>query len=333
VELHCYYSFSSTDRVSERLRKAAAGWHDISALGDAQAAHLIRKDGIDILVDLAGHTSHNRLGIFARKPAPVQASWLGYFNTTGLPAMDYFLSDPHSSPPGQETFFTEALLRLPRTRFCYEPWEWTPEVNELPALSSGAVTFGSLNNLAKLNEGVLALWSRLLAAVPGSRLLIQAQALDDEPNRARFAALAARAGMDPARLELRPFAPLEQAMHAYHRIDIALDPFPFCGGMTSFEALWMGVPVVTLEQPMIAGRQTLSMLRNLQLDELVADSEARYLGIAAALAVDLPRLAELRRGLRPRFAASPLADYAGQARALEGALRAMWRDWARLPPR
>jgi protein O-GlcNAc transferase len=278
-------------------------------------------------VDLAGHTSHNRLGVFARKPAPLLVSWLGYFNTTGLDSFDYFLTDPWSSPPGQETYFVEQLLRLPHTRFCYEPWEFVPEVNALPALERGHVTFGCFNNLSKLNDRVLALWARVLQAVPGSRLVIQAQSLNDIPNRERFAQLAVSLGIARERLELREFMPLDQAALAYHGIDIALDPFPFSGGMTSFEALWMGVPVVTLEQPLIAGRQTLSMLHNLGLPELVAKSEQDYVAITAGLAGDPQNLAALRAGLRPRFAASPLADYDAFARDLATAFRGMWRNW------
>lgn len=327
IELHCYYNFPSADVVTERLRTAATAWRNVHPLTDEELADQIAADGIDILVDLAGHTSYNRLGVFARKPAPLLVSWLGYFNTTGLDSFDYFITDPWSSPPGQEAYFVEQLLRLPHTRFCYEPWEFVPEINALPALERGHVTFGCFNNLSKLNERVLALWARVLQAVPNSRLVIQAQSLNDNPNRERFSQQAASLGIARERLELRDFVPLEQAARAYHGIDIALDPFPFCGGMTSFEALWMGVPVVTLEQPLIAGRQTLSMLHNLGLPELVAKNEQDYVAIATGLAGDPEKLAALRAGLRPRFAASPLADYDAFARDLATALRGMWRNW------
>jgi predicted O-linked N-acetylglucosamine transferase (SPINDLY family) len=181
--------------------------------------------------------------------------------------------------------------------------------------------------LSKVNTQVLRLWARVLAAVPQSRLILQAAALDDAPNRERFVRIAENAGIPAGRLELRGFQPVNIAPLVYHDIDIALDPFPFCGGMTSFEALWMGVPVVTLQQPTIAGRQTIAMLANLGLDELVAADADQYVGIAAALAQDLPRLAGLRQALRPRFAGSPLQDYAKFTRAMEKALRTMWRDW------
>jgi protein O-GlcNAc transferase len=200
-----------------------------------------------------------------------------------------------------------------------------PAVNALPAGESGPVTFGCFNNLAKINERVLKLWARLLAQVPGSRLVLQAGALSDPINRARFRTIAVGRGIHTDQLELRPFAPLEDAAAAYHDIDIALDPFPFCGGMTSLDALWMGVPVVTLPQTMIAGRQTAAMLENLGLQELIAASEAQYLEIALGLANDLPRLAALRAGLRERFRASPLADAERFTRDLETAYRGMWR--------
>ena len=323
----CYYNFPHKDVVTEQLMTHAAHWRDVAALSDEQLHALIRSDNIDILVDLAGHTIHNRLLVFARRAAPLQVSWLGYFNTTGLASMDYFISDYASSPPGQENYYTEILLRLPDTRFCYQPSEFMPPVNVLPAVRAGRISFGCCNNLSKLNERVLRLWGRLLVAVPNSRLLLQTSALDDAPNCERFSRLAERAGLPPGRLELRGFQPVEIAPQAYHDIDIALDPFPFCGGMTSLEALWMGVPVVTLEQEMIAGRQTLSLLANLGLEELVAADEDSYVAIAASLAGDTTRLAALRHTLRPRFAASPLQDYAKFTRAMEAAFRAMWQDW------
>jgi predicted O-linked N-acetylglucosamine transferase (SPINDLY family) len=327
IDLYCYYNFPSSDVVTARVRQAATVWREVHALEDAALAAQVEADAIDILVDLAGHTTLNRLGLFARKPAPLQVSWLGYFNSTGLPTFDAFLSDPYSSPPGQDAWFVEPLLRLPHTRFCYQPWEFMPEVNALPARNAGHVSFGCFNNLAKLNDQVLSLWARVLEAVPDATLVVQAQSLNDAPNRERFASRAEALGIPRARLALRDFVPLQQAPLGYHGIDIALDPFPFCGGMTSFESLWMGVPVVTLEQPLIAGRQTLSMLHNLGLQELVAPSEDDYVRIAAGLAADLPRLETLRRELRPRFAASALADYDGFARDWAAALRGLWRQW------
>lgn len=327
VETFCYYNYPRSDAMTERMRRAAHRWRDIAALDDATVVDAIRADRIDILVDLAGHTRYTRLPAFARRPAPVQVSWLGYFNTTGLATMDYFVTDPVSSPPGQERYFVERLVRLPATRFCYEPPEFLPEVNALPARTKGHVTFGCLNPLAKLNDRVLALWAEILAAAPGARLLLQASAFNDPVMQRDFPARAAALGIASERLELRRFVPVEEAARSYHDIDIALDPFPFCGGMTSLDALWMGVPVVTLPQVMIAGRQTASMLANLGLPELMAGDEAAYVAAAADLARDLDRLGALRAGLRERFRRSPLADYARFTRALEHAFAEMWEAW------
>ena len=327
VEVSCYYNFAGEDMVTSQLKSLAEHWRAVVGIDDDALCAQIRADRIDILVDLAGHTTHNRLLAFARKPAPIQVSWLGYFNTTGLATMDYFISDPWSSPAGQERYYVERLLRLPHTRFCYQPPQYMPEVGPLPAESHDHVTFGCLNNLSKLNEKVLALWGEVLRAVPTSKLLLQAAALDDAPNRVRFGELCAKHGIAPGRLELRGFAPIEQAQASYAEIDIALDPFPFCGGMTSLEALWLGVPVITLAGETIASRQSASMLMNLGLRELIAEDTMQYVKNAAQLARDLPRLAGLRAGLRSRFANSPLMDYAGFARELEAAYRDMWLAW------
>jgi len=327
VEVFCYYNFGRQDAMTERIRRTADHWREVAGQSDEELAARIRADGIDILVDLAGHTSQHRLLVLARRPAPIQVSWLGYFTTTGLDTVDYFVTDPHSSPAGQDAWFTEKLVRLPHTRFCYEPWEGMPEANFPPATRGGAVTFGSLNNLAKLNQQVLELWGRVLAAVPDSRLMLQAHGLGDAANRERFIALAADAGMPVERLDLRPFEFMQAGASAYHGIDIALDPFPFCGGLTSFDALWMGVPVVTLPQALIAGRQTASMLANLGCGELIARDATDYVRIAAALAADRARLGAYRATLRDRFRASPLADYAAFTRHLEQAYRRMWRGW------
>jgi predicted O-linked N-acetylglucosamine transferase (SPINDLY family) len=237
-----------------------------------------------------------------------------------------------SSPPGQERYFVERLVRLPATRFCYEPPEFLPAVNALPALSRGHVTFGCLNALAKLNDRVLALWARILAAAPSARLLLQAAALDDPLVQRDFRARATAHGIAAERLELRPFVPVERAAYTYHEIDVALDPFPFCGGMTTLDALWMGVPVVTLPQVMIAGRQSASILANLGLSELTAADEAGYVSIAAGLAYDLDRLAALRAGLRERFRVSPLVDYARFTADLEHAFTGMWNAWLEASP-
>jgi len=326
-ETYCYHNHPRADAMTERVRRAAAHWRDVADLDDATLAERIRADRIDVLVDLAGHTARTRLGVFARRGAPVQVSWLGYWSTTGLATMDYFVTDPHASPPGQERYFVEALERLPATRWCYVAPESMPAVNPLPAGQSGPVTFGCFQRLAKLNVRVLELWARILAQVPGAQLVLQADALRDPIHNARIRTLAVGRGIPSERLVLRAPGTAEEGAAGYRDIDIALDPFPFCGGMASLEALWMGVPVVTLPQATIAGRETTAVLANLGLDELVAADEARYLEIAVGLARDLARLAALRAGLRERFRASPLADAARFTRDLEAAYRGMWEKW------
>ena len=324
VEVFCYYNFPGADDITARIRRSAQHWRDIINTNDRDVAGMIRHDRIDILVDLAGHTTRNRLPALARKPAPVMVEWLGYYCTTGIPAFDWFISDPWSSPEAQQAWFTEKLYRLPHTRFCYEPYSFLPPVSDLPALKNGHITFGCLNNLSKLNNEVLSLWAAVMQQTPGSRLIIQAQALDDAPNRARFAAQAAACGLPMRRVELRGFVTLDKAALAYHEIDIALDPVPFCGGMTSLESLWMGVPVITLEQPLVAGRQTLSMLHNVGMEDCIAADREAYAGIAVRLASDTTQLAARRAALRERMRASPLLDYAGFTRDLEAAYRSMW---------
>ena len=327
-EIVCYYNYPSADAVSNRIRAAADRWVDIHQWNDAQLTRRIREEGIDILVDLAGHTSYGRLRAYADKPAPVQVSWLGYFSTTGLVQMDAFITDPHSSPPGQDAWFSEKLLRLPDTRFTFEAHEFYPPPGAPRHCRPGAVSFGCLNNLAKLNDRVLAAWSGILEQLPESTLLIQAQALEDAPNREAFLSRCERAGIAASRVEIRRWSKLEEAARSYHDIDIALDPFPFCGGMTSFDALWMGVPVVTLAGQLLAGRQTAAMLANLGLSDLIAADTPSYVTLAVALATDSARLDRLRESLRPTFAASPLCDHEKFTRALESAFLELWRQWA-----
>jgi predicted O-linked N-acetylglucosamine transferase (SPINDLY family) len=330
-EIFCYHSHRDHDAVTAHVKALADGWREVAGVADADLRAQIRADRIDILVDLAGHTTHGRVTAFAVRSAPVQVSWLGYFNTTGLPTMDYFVTDPHSSPPEQDRCFTERLVRLPHTRFCYQPPAFAPAVGPLPAQARGHVTFGCFNNIAKLNENVLRLWARVLAAVPGSRLEIRSIGLADTPNAERLRAAFAQHSVTPDRIALHPYAAQADLLAAYNGIDLALDPFPFGGGLTSLEALWMGVPVVTLAQAMIPGRQTLCFLRNTGLDECIADDEDAYLASARTLAGNPAHLAAIRAGLRPRMQASPLTDATGYTRDLESAYRRLWHDWVAGP--
>jgi protein O-GlcNAc transferase len=315
------------DALTVRIRQTVDVWRPTAGLDDAALADLIRADGIDILVDLSGHTGGNRLAVFARKPAPVQASWIGYFNTTGLDAIDYVLTDAANVPPGAEQWFTEQVVRLPAGRFCYAAPDDAPAVAPPPSRARGAVTFGSFNNLSKLTPAVIALWAQVVRAVPEARLLLKWRSLADPRERARLLAEFDTAGLAPERIELRPYSPHEAMLAEYADLDIALDPFPFTGGLTSCEALWMGVPVVTLPGSRPVSRQTLGLLAQIGLDALAARDPADYVAIAAGLARDPARLAELRATLRSRMAASPLSDGPTFARGLEAAYRALWRRW------
>ena len=327
VETVCYSNSARADDMTERLRAAAGDWRSLVGVSDEAAAAMIRRDGVDILVDLSGHTAENRLPLFTRRPAPVQASWLGYPGTTGLSAIDYLLMDAVATPPGGERWCSEAVVRLPYGRFCYAAPDYAPAVADPAARGDGPVTFGSFNNLAKIGPEVVRLWAAVLAATPGSRLVLKWRSLGEASTRRRIAQAFEVEGVAPERLDLRGQTRHPQMLAEYGGIDIALDPFPFCGGLTSCEALWMGVPVVTLPGERPASRQTLGFLQTLGLDDLAARSPADYVRIAAALAADPQRRAALRRDLRPRMAASPLCDSHRFTPALEAAFRQMWRRW------
>lgn len=325
-EVFCYSNLTRADATTERLRGLTDHWRDIAHLSDADVAALIGKDGIDILVDLAGHTAHNRLLVFARKPAPVQVAYLGYPDTTGLTVIDYRLTDALADPPGtSERFHTEALARLPQAFLTYQPPIVSPEIGALPAAANGYVTFGSFNNAAKVNEAVIALWARLLQALPSARLVLKAIQLGDAGTSERFRARFAEHGVAPARIQtLGAFTAEEDHLKAYQLIDIALDPFPYNGTTTTCEALWMGVPTITFGGATHAGRVGLSLLTQAGLPDLIADSPEHYLVLAMELAQDLPRLQELRQGLRGCMAASALCDAKGFTHALEATCRGMW---------
>lgn len=324
VEVFAYGAGRVVDWVSEAIRRAAT-FHDVSLLDDAAVAARIAQDQVDVLVDLSGHTGGSRLTVFAHRPAPVQVSWLGYFATTGLPVMDAVLLDDWHAPPGMEAQFSEAIVRLPGGRFCYTPVPFAPAVAEPPCLTRGAVTFGCFNNTAKLNGAVYALWARLLQAVPGSRLVLKWRTFQDDGLCAAVRRSFASLGIAAERLELRPASFHADLLKEYADIDIALDPFPFSGGLTSCEALWMGVPVVTWPQSRVVGRQTYAFLSAIGLADLAATDADGYVAIAAALASDPDRLRQLRHGLRPRMTASPLCDVVGFTRRLEAAYQQLFR--------
>jgi predicted O-linked N-acetylglucosamine transferase (SPINDLY family) len=325
-ELFVYDATVVRDRKTDELRALVPNWREIDKQPTGALPQLVEDDGIDILVDLAGHTPNNRLMSFAFKPAPVQASWLAYPGSTGLAEIDYLISDPHTSPPQFDHHASETVWRLPHTRFCYQPPAALPEpATKLPGRP---VTFGSFNNISKLNLEVLDLWRRILAAVPDSRLLIKSFSIDDPEARRRFESDLATAGLPASRVELRGASTYLDNFADYGEIDIALDPFPFCGGLTSLDALWMGVPVVTLEQELMAGRQTISFLGNIDHREWIANSKEDYVRIAAELARTPQHLATYRTTLRDAVRHSALMDFAGFTRDLEQAYRSMWKRWA-----
>jgi protein O-GlcNAc transferase len=327
LELIAYSNDARTDALTERIKACCRSWHSAVGLSDAQLAQLIRDDGIDILIDLSGHTEHNRLPMFAWKPAPVQASWLGYFATTGVAAMDYLIADPWTLPESEEAHFTEKIQRLPETYLCFTPPDMDIAVSPLPALINGHITFGCFNTLSKMNDTVVALWARVLHAVPQSRLFLKAKHLDSPSVQQSVLERFSSHGITADRLMLEGAAPRAELLEAYRRVDIALDPFPYPGGTTSIEALWMGVPVLTLMGDRFLSHIGESILQNAGLPEWVAADADGYVARAVSHASDLPRLETLRTGLRQQVLASPLFDAPRFARHFEAALREMWTQW------
>lgn len=325
-EIICYSDTPAPDATTRRIQSASAVWRESSTLSDRELAAQIREDAVDILFDLAGHTSGHRLLAFARKPAPVQITWLDYVGTTGLRAMDYLLADPRQVPSEAEPWVREKVLRMPDDYICYDPLASAPEVGPLPAIAAGHVTFGSFNLLTKTHPGVIGVWARILHRVPRSRLLLKARALADRATASRVHGLFAAEGIPPERVEFLGWSPPDDVLACYPRLDLALDTFPYNGGLTTCEALWMGVPVVTCPGETFAGRHGLAHLTAAGLTETIARTFDEYVDIAATLASDLPRLAALRAGLREKVAASPLCDgkrFAGHFAAL---MRNVWRD-------
>jgi protein O-GlcNAc transferase len=322
-EVFCYYNQPRGDEVTERIRARTEHFLPVSGMSDRQLAMRIRQDAIDILIDLTGHTADNRLPLFFLRPAPVQVTWLGYLGGTGVPTIDWRLTDPHADPETlAATPGLERPWRLPRTQWCYRPYPDAPDVGPSPAATTGHVTFACLNNPGKVSPTALSAWSEILRALPDARLVLLTS-----PDADRVAALRRyfdERGVAPARVELVSRMPLAQYLSIHARIDIGLDPFPYTGGTTTCDAAWMGVPVVTLAGNRTFARSGASILANLDLGGLVAESVQGYVETAITLAEDRPRLAQLRAELRARMRASALTDAVRFARDFEAALVAMW---------
>ncbi|MBI3706767.1 MAG: tetratricopeptide repeat protein [Proteobacteria bacterium] len=326
VEVVCYSGVIKEDDTTAPLRAEAALWRSTLGVADDALAAQIRADAIDILVDLSGHTGGNRLPVFARKPAPVQVSAWGHVAGTGLPTIDALFGDPVVVPIEERPLFAERVVDLP-CAIGYEAPPDAPEVAPAPSARFGYVTFGSLNRLAKVNDAVLRVWAEVLKACPGSRLLLKDWRLDEAMQCERVLSVLARHGVWGERVELRGGGAHLDHMAAYADIDIALDPFPHGGGITTCEALWMGVPVVTLAGRNVASRMGASIMTALGLADWAARSEEEYVALAAAKARDVAPLAALRQGLRAKLSASAVGDAARYTRAVETAYRALWRKW------
>ncbi len=323
-EVFCYYNHKDVDSVTEHLMQFADHWISCAPMSDDDLAGRIRADGIDILVDLCGHTSHHRLLVFARKPAPIQMTWIGYAGTTGLDAMDYRITDVYMDPPGiTEHLHSEQLIRLPNPA-PYRPEPGCPEVNPLPALAGLPFTFGSLNAVVKINQEVANLWGRILNAVPGSRLMLGniTTGTLQKTLIERFG----RAGVDESRLIFQPRRNMPEYLALHHQIDLGLDPFPYNGGTTTIHSLWMGVPVVSLEGKNMVSRCGSTMLSQAGLAEFVVPDQDAYFRLAVDLAHDLPRLNAIRQGLRSHIRAGQ-ADHQRITRDLEAEFRTIWEKW------
>lgn len=326
VSVFAYSAGTVRDWVTEQIRSNTK-FRDVTALDDTALVKLICQDKIDLLVDLSGHTAGSRLTAFAHRPAPVQVSWLGYFATTGLASIDAVLLDEWHAPPGTEGQFIEPIMRLAGGRFCYQPVPWAPTtVSPAPVFSKGYITFGSFNNTGKLNNGVFNAWAQILAAVPNSRLVLKWRNFNDDDLRQSVLEAFSAYGIHTHRIELRGPSFHDDLLKEYAEIDIALDPFPFTGGLTSCEALWMGVPVVTWPQSRVVSRQTYALLSAIGLSDLAAKDANDYVRIALELSGDQARLAELRSYLREQMQTSLLMDVAKFTQQLEQTLINLYDD-------
>ncbi|MGC2166242.1 MAG: tetratricopeptide repeat protein [Gallionella sp.] len=326
VEFFAYPTYRKDDELTKRIRHHFSAWKPLIGMSDEAAARMINADGIHILFDLSGHTAHNRMPVFAYRPAPVQVSWLGFLGASGVNEIDYLLGDPSVTPMEDSAKYSETIWQMPESYCCFTPPTEPLAVNELPALTTGVITFGSFNNISKMNDRVVAVWSRLLTALPDSRLFLKTRQLNDEAvrdeTRARFVAH----GIAAERIVIEGGSPRLELIASYGQVDIALDPFPYSGATTSAEALWMGVPVLSRTGDRFISRCGLSMDSNAGLADWVANDDEEYIALAVKYASDLEGLATLRAELRERVLVSPLFDAARFAHNFESALWEMWRS-------
>ena len=330
IELVAFPTQLQEDELTRRIRPRFASWQGIAERGDDAAAATIHAAAIDVLVDLSGHTTNNRLPVLAWKPAPIQVSWLGYFATTGVPGVDYLLADPTSVPQSERAQFTETLHYLPATRLCFSPPRADDAIAPSPAPveANGYVTFGSFQSALKLNDAVIATWSEVLRTLPTARLRLQNGQMRFPASRAHVLDRLARAGIDAGRVSFFGTGSRDDYLLAHRDVDMILDTFPYPGATTTCEALWMGVPTLTIEGDTLASRQGASLLLCVGLDDWIARDRADYVARAVAHSRDIAALSALRLSLRTRALRSPLFDTATFARNLEDALFTMWRQWA-----
>lgn len=325
--IYCYANQVGGDHYTERFRKLSKRWRSVTHLDDDQLHALICQDQIDVLIEMSGHASGHRLPIVGRRVAPLQIKWVGgQYNTMGIESIDYFLSDDIESPPEHDTLYTEKIHRLPKVYACYEPPPDVPNVSRLPALKNGYITFGCLNKSNKIGDASVALWSKCLALAADSRLILQGEVYADQNIIDRVTSMFAAHGISPQRIECRGFAPHPALFSTYNDIDIALDPHPYSGCLTTCESLWMGVPVATLPGPTFAGRHSASFLTTVGLADWIADSELSFVTLIKEQCDDLKTLSTLRDGLRTRLLSSPLCDAEQFGRDLGQALKDMWRE-------
>jgi predicted O-linked N-acetylglucosamine transferase (SPINDLY family) len=327
IELTAFPTDSREDERTARIKACFSGWKPLVGMSDEAAAKLIHADGIHLLLDLSGHTAHNRLPVFAWKPAPRQASWLGYFATTGVAEMDYLLADVVGVPLHQRLHFTETVWYLPDTRLCFSVPEIDVAVNELPALKCGHITFGSFQNLTKVGDGVLLVWGKILTLLPTARLRLQCRQLGDSRVVTDLINRLRQCGINPERVEFHGGMARKAYLAAHGEVDLLLDTFPYPGGTTTCEALWMGVPTVTLAGDCLLSRQGAGLLAAGGLPEWIAVTEDDYVAKAVLLTRNLPELSALRTRLRSQVLASPLFDAPRFAHNFVTALWGMWEQW------